>query len=132
METLAKLSVGEGWVWSAGADFLERIQFPMFRTYDSSRTPKHGEVVDAVRLPPIDMDAVKALLAEPETIYEPVSIGVRNADIAGFGSSEIRRLAQKPEIEALRAKLDAMEKRALRAEDDPRQFGWGRRRQFYA
>lgn len=132
MDTLAKLSVGEGWVWSAGADFLERIQFPMFRTYDSSRTPKHGEVVDAVRLPPIDIDAVKVFLDgpgikpleaiasnPPESMKDmpKASIGIRNADIAGFGSSDIRRLAERQELEKLRAKLVAMEKRALRAEE---------------
>lgn len=129
MDTLAKLSVGEGWVWSAGADFLERIRFPMFRTYDSSRTPKHGEVVDAVSLPPIDMDAVKAMLAtvpeaeqvnapQKSAISEPsATSGIKNSEIAGCGSSDIRRLAQRQEAEKLRANLDAMEKRALRAEE---------------
>ncbi|MEA3537645.1 MAG: helicase HerA-like domain-containing protein [Pseudomonadota bacterium] len=133
MDTLAKLGVGEGWVWSAGADFLERIQFPMFRTYDSSRTPKHGEVVDAVHLPPIDLDAVKALLGKPETTIESLeaiaskppesmkdmpktSIGIRNRDIASFESSEIHRLAERQEVAKLRAQRDALQKRALEAE----------------
>lgn len=63
--TLAKLAVGEAWVWVPAADFLERVQFPLFSTFDSGRTPRHGERIEQVRLPPIDLTAIAAALASP-------------------------------------------------------------------
>lgn len=73
---LAKLSVGEAFAWVPGADYLERVQFPLFRTYDSGRTPKHGETISDVELPTIDLSAVQAALAsvgaEPEVPADPI------------------------------------------------------------
>jgi len=60
---LAKLEVGEAFAWVPSADFLERVRFPLFDTYDSGRTPKHGETVEAVKLPSIDLSALQAALA---------------------------------------------------------------------
>lgn len=60
---LAKLEVGEAFVWVPVADFLERVRFPIFRTYDSGRTPRHGETVQAVTLPTIDLSAIEAAIA---------------------------------------------------------------------
>lgn len=65
---LAKLEVGQAWAWVPGADFLERVQFPLFTTYDSGRTPQHGERVGDVELQPLDLGELAAALkpAEPE------------------------------------------------------------------
>lgn len=41
--TLARLQVGEGWLWSPRLGILNRGRFPMFQTFDSSRTPKDDE-----------------------------------------------------------------------------------------
>lgn len=60
---LAKLSVGQAWAWVPGADFLERVQFPLFETYDSGRTPLHGEKVGEVALHPIDLGELAAALS---------------------------------------------------------------------
>lgn len=43
LNTLARLQVGEGWAWVPGLDILNRGRFPMFTTFDSSRTPKDDE-----------------------------------------------------------------------------------------
>ncbi|HEY0870650.1 MAG TPA: helix-turn-helix domain-containing protein, partial [Acidothermaceae bacterium] len=42
-ESLARLPVGEGWVWAPDHDLLERFKFPAIRTLDTSKTPKAGE-----------------------------------------------------------------------------------------
>lgn len=60
---LAKLEVGQAWAWVPGADFLQRVQFPLFETYDSGRTPQHGEKVGAVELHPLDVAELAAALA---------------------------------------------------------------------
>jgi ribosome-binding protein aMBF1 (putative translation factor) len=38
-ESLARLSVGEGWIWAPDHDLLERVKFPPIRTLDTSKTP---------------------------------------------------------------------------------------------
>jgi ribosome-binding protein aMBF1 (putative translation factor) len=43
-ETLARLPVGEGWIWAPDHDLLERVKFPAIRTLDTSKTPKAGDV----------------------------------------------------------------------------------------
>lgn len=60
---LAKLRTGEAFAWVPAADFLERVQFPLFETFDSGRTPRHGEKVASVELPKIDLSAVEDALA---------------------------------------------------------------------
>lgn len=43
-DSLAKLPVGEGWIWAPDHDLLERVKFPPIRTLDTSKTPKAGEM----------------------------------------------------------------------------------------
>lgn len=42
-DSLAKLPVGEGWIWAPDHDLLERVKFPPIRTLDTSKTPKAGD-----------------------------------------------------------------------------------------
>ena len=42
-DSLAKLPVGEGWIWAPDHDLLERVKFPAIRTLDTSRTPTAGD-----------------------------------------------------------------------------------------
>jgi hypothetical protein len=65
--SLPKLKVGQGYVWCPEAEFLEQVQFPMYESYDSGRTPRHGEVVGDVKLRPLDVAALReALTGSPE------------------------------------------------------------------
>ncbi|HEX7693893.1 MAG TPA: type IV secretory system conjugative DNA transfer family protein [Sphingomonas sp.] len=57
------LDKGEAFVWVSEANFFERVQFPRATTYDSGRTPKHGETLDQVALPPLSGSAIAELLA---------------------------------------------------------------------
>jgi hypothetical protein len=43
LNTLAKLQTGEGWLWAPAHDVLMRGKFFMFKSFDSSRTPKDDE-----------------------------------------------------------------------------------------
>jgi len=70
---LAKLSVGEAFVWVPSADFLQRMQFPLFQTYDSGRTPQHGETVEDVKLKPLDVGEFGKLLAQEDAATDELA-----------------------------------------------------------
>lgn len=71
---LAKLTVGQAWAWVPSADFLERVQFPLFETFDSGRTPQHGEVVSNVQLKPLDVAAIAAALTKDDEHGEEAEV----------------------------------------------------------
>ncbi len=65
MASLASLGLGEAWVWEPGAEppLFQRLQIRERRTFNSSATPKPGEVrVEPRRLADVDLDAVKAAM----------------------------------------------------------------------
>jgi hypothetical protein len=69
LNTLARLKRGEGWLWAPDAGLLERRTFPAIRTFDSSRAPEDGEVIEEPRAAAsLDVGELRALLAadEPE------------------------------------------------------------------
>lgn len=96
---LAKLHIGEAYVWVPPADFLERIQFPLFSTFDSGRTPKHGERIVPIILPQIDV-----------TEFEQ-ALDLGDAKSESGDASDFAR-----QVNNLTMKLAAMESRALTAE----------------
>lgn len=63
---LATLQRGEGIIWIPGRSILSRVQFPPKATFDSSRTPKRGEKVQAAELRPLDLGKLKDKLATVE------------------------------------------------------------------
>jgi hypothetical protein len=70
LATLPQLQKGQGFIWHPGEGRLERVQFPRNLTFDSSRTPKRGEIVEPpvcmakVRAPRISEDVLEDRLAE--------------------------------------------------------------------
>ncbi|MCW2309678.1 ATP-binding protein [Rhodobium gokarnense] len=68
IESLASLSVGEGWVWSPDHAILDRVSFPQIRTLDTSKTPKAGEQrLEPTCLADVDLSAIRAALQQDET-----------------------------------------------------------------
>ena len=64
---LPQLQTGEGYVWAPGYGILERVAFPVIRTFDSSRTPPRGEQIVTPRtLAEVDLTAITAALAAPD------------------------------------------------------------------
>lgn len=62
-DTLARLDVGEAWVWASDQDILERIKFPKIRTLDTSATPKAGEKrIEPKTLAQVDLGPIRAAL----------------------------------------------------------------------
>ncbi|MDO8534232.1 MAG: hypothetical protein Q7S17_05765 [Xanthobacteraceae bacterium] len=63
--SLATLKEGQAWVWAPRAKMLEKIQFPMPKTFDSSAAADEDSG-DGPELTPINLDALKGKLATVE------------------------------------------------------------------
>jgi uncharacterized protein len=64
VSTLAELKTGEAWVWSPDNDFgPQRVQFPMFSTFDSFAPPQLQKKISQSGWSEVDLDQVKQKLA---------------------------------------------------------------------
>lgn len=64
LATLAQLKRGEAWIWSPENEFgPERVQFPMFQTFDSFAPPQLQKKVSNAGWSSVDLEAVKQKLA---------------------------------------------------------------------
>jgi len=64
LSTLAQLKRGEAWVWSPENDFgPRRVQFPMFRTFDSFAPPQLQKKVNQAGWSEVNLDQVREKLA---------------------------------------------------------------------
>lgn len=127
LSSLAGLKVGEGWEWSPAEDVLERRQFPLTETYDSSRAPEHDEAVcDVKPLASAEIAKLREIFSpsneEAKIIERPVAVSaqaLREAEERGHRSGYALGLHSK--AEALRrimalceeelAKLDRYEEK---------------------
>jgi ribosome-binding protein aMBF1 (putative translation factor) len=70
-ESLARLPVGEGWIWAPDHDLLERVKFPAIRTLDTSKTPKAGDArINAPVLASADLAAITRQIQAIQTAQE--------------------------------------------------------------
>lgn len=58
MNSLPALKTGTGWIWSPEIDLLEKVDFPMIQTYDSSKAPDDNER-NSVVLAKIDQEGIQ-------------------------------------------------------------------------
>jgi hypothetical protein len=69
---LPRLQRGEGYLWGPAYGILDRVRFPVIRTFDSSRTPKRGERLATPRtLAEVDLTAIVAALAAADDDRDP-------------------------------------------------------------
>src|SRR5580704_952207 len=63
-DSLARLPVGEGWIWAPDHDLLKHVKFPPIQTLDTSKTPKAGDTrITAPVLAGTDIAKIKAAFA---------------------------------------------------------------------
>lgn len=79
---LATLLRGHGLVWVPGRGVLEVVGFPTKITFDSSRTPKRGEVQRKTELQPVDLTALRGRLSTVEAEVKANDPKVLKAEIA--------------------------------------------------
>lgn len=116
LDSMAKLATGEAWVWSPVHDLLERVQMPLNRSEDRSKTPDADDAPRAtLGFQSVDLDALRAMLAKPEP--DPVDDPQWKADVQFGDKQRQQSIARGEEVRLLREKLDEAEKRALGAED---------------
>lgn len=98
---LPQLQRGAGVVWIPGRSILEEVKFPPRETFDSSRTPKRGEVVRAAALKPIDLGKVKERLASVEVETAANDPKKLKAEIASL-RKQLAAGASAPDPDALK------------------------------
>lgn len=74
-DSLAKLPVGEGWIWAPDYDLLEHVKFPAIRTLDASKTPKAGDVRIAA---PVLASADLAKITQQIQTIQAAQVGTPN------------------------------------------------------
>lgn len=109
-----KLKAGEAIVWIPGAEFFNRVQFPFHSTFDSGRTPEHGETIGKIEIPKV------ADLTEIAAAFGTTAAGdVRDEEIAAL-RAEVRNLRDQRDTErrdhrATRDRLETVSTREERA-----------------
>jgi hypothetical protein len=93
LDSLASLPIGEAWFWSPGwLDLFRRIKVRRRETFDSSATPKIGEMRrQPKQLAAIDLERLRAAMAETikrAASDDPVALRRQIADLKG----EVERL----------------------------------------
>lgn len=61
---LAALRTGSGWIVSGEATLSQRVDFPRIKTYDNTVTPSDDDPRHDVKVPPVDTDALRAIIGE--------------------------------------------------------------------
>jgi hypothetical protein len=63
--SLAALQKGEAWFWSPSwLQVFTRAQVRLRRTFDSSKTPEAGEVIEPKRMAPVDLERLRVRMAD--------------------------------------------------------------------
>lgn len=107
---VAKLSVGEAIVWSPGLDFFQQVQFPFHSTFDSGRTPEHGERVGKIDIPKVTDLATLAAAFGVVTVKDPRDQEI--ADLRSAAQDLTRRLANEATAHReTKAELEQVSKR---------------------
>jgi hypothetical protein len=104
--SMASLAQGEAWFWSPGwLDLFKKVQVRQRRTFDSSRTPRAGEVVvTPKRIADVDLAALKAKLGATIEKARQDDPKVLRAEIAALkrelaAAAKSGRVVEKPVVD---------------------------------
>lgn len=116
LDSLPSLKLGTGVVWIPSRGILETSTFPKKRTFDSSRTPKRGEVRQNVTLKPVNVDKIREKLATVEhevSANDPAKLKARIAELEraarSRGKDAIDALAAPTKAELIEAKRQGVQ-----------------------
>src|SRR4051812_45296519 len=116
LDSLASLPKGTAWIWSPGTlDVFQKVGIRERRTFDSSRTPKAGERIQApTAIAPVDLDALRGQLAktidenranDPKELHKRIRELEREAESRGLHSDPAVKQMLKEEYERGRGDL---------------------------
>jgi hypothetical protein len=105
LASLPAMQRGEGVVWIPGRGVLETATFPTKVTFDSSRTPKRGEVRRERALKPLDLSKLQTQLSKLEEETKASDPKSLKAEIARLTRElgKVQAAAAAPDQEALDA-----------------------------
>ena len=115
LASLARMHKGEAVVWLPGRDVLAHAGFPPKVTFDSSRTPKRGEVLAKAQLQPLNLASLRERLASVEAETKENDPKALKAEIARLKSE-----SQKHSV----ADLHIMDHAVQRGYQDGYRVGW--------
>lgn len=99
LASLARLSRGEAWVWSPSwLGVFRQVKVRRRTTFDSSATPEVGAERVAVRLADVDLDVLKAAMADSIERQQRDDPAVLRAQIRDL-TAEVVRLRAEPTVE---------------------------------
>lgn len=103
---LPKLQRGTGWVWAPEFGVLARTEFPKITTFDSSRTPEHGDAAIAPpsRLADVDVSKLVAHLSDAQEeakANDPKLLRKRIAEL----EDQLGDQARSPEVQVQRVEV---------------------------
>jgi len=95
-DALPQLAIGEGVVWIPGHNVLQRAQFPLKRTFDSSRAPKRGEELADRQLQPLDLGRLRDRLAVVDAEVKANDPKALRAEVARLQAELNKRAVAAP------------------------------------
>jgi uncharacterized protein len=96
LASLPTMQRGQGVVWIPGRGVLETATFPTKATFDSSRTPKRGEVRRDRTLKPLDLSKLQSRLAALEEETKANDPRVLKAEVARLTRELAKAQAAQP------------------------------------
>ena len=117
--SLPALPVGTAWVWSPGwLGVLQQVQVRRRRTFDSSATPKPGQVrVEPRRLAPVDLDRLGQRMAETVERAKADDPKALRARVRAL-EEQLAAREERVEVPVLDEELVALLRHDLRAADE--------------
>jgi len=114
---LPQLGRGEGTLWAPSDCVLKRVQFPLIRTFDSSRTPQRDESVATPRtLAAVDVSALAIALADMEAVTSDTDADPARSRRDPASGSHRRLKQMEGELAAARTRMAMMQARLEQAE----------------
>lgn len=106
LNSLASLQRGEGWVWYPEGGFLQRMKFPMIRTFDSSASPTEGHALTAPKgAAEIDLTEIRAAMADAVKDAEANDPKLLRAEVTKL-KRELEKKSEDGQTKEWRAKYE--------------------------
>jgi ABC-type dipeptide/oligopeptide/nickel transport system ATPase component len=111
LNTLARLQLGEGWLWAPQLDILQRQRFPMISTMDSSKTPEDDEPA----LEPPEQRSYVGAFPELERVLAGLPRSEHGGDLEERPRKRSAARRENVSDEALRIEREGIEREAYQA-----------------
>jgi hypothetical protein len=117
LASLPAMQRGQGVVWVPARGVLETVTFPAKQTFDSSRTPTRGEIIEKRSLKPLDLEKLKGRLSKIEVeakANDPTALRTEVARLTRelAKAEKVKAAPHQPEV----ASIDAKALEAARAD----------------